>query len=223
MHPIVIGLIVLAMLILGITLWYKDQKRQEALRKWARGRKWKIHRDKRKGWDRELPGIKVLAKGHSRWGKNVITGVFHDRPVTLMDYKYTIGHGKHRRDHRVGVAVLHCDFPTIPLFIRRENALDKVGEFLGADDIDFESVEFSRKFFVKASDKKWAFDIIHTRTMEYLLSAPSFTIEYGFAEIAVYRNSWCDAKKFEEALDVAWNLYSLTPDFVIQQMKGSSS
>ncbi|MBU8869307.1 MAG: hypothetical protein KOO60_00405 [Gemmatimonadales bacterium] len=223
MDPIVIGLIVLAMLVLGGTLWYKDQKRQEALRAWARRRKWKLSRDKRKNWDRELPGLKVFAKGHSRWGKNVITGTFHDRPVTMLDYKYTTGHGKHRTNHRVGVAVLHCDYPTIPLFIRRENPFDKVGEFLGVDDIDFESVEFSRKFYVKSADKKWAFDIIHTRTMEYLLSAPSFNIEYGFGEIAVYRNGWCDVRKFEEALDVAWNLYSLTPDFVIQQMKGSSS
>ena len=223
MHPLVVALIILAMLVLGFTFWYKDQKRQEALRAWARTRKLKFSREKHKGWDRELPGIKVFAKGHSRWGKNVITGTFHDRPITMLDFKYTTGHGKNRSNHRVGVAVLHCDFPTIPLLIRRENPFDKVGEFLGLDDIDFESAEFSRKFFVKSSDKKWAFDIIHTRTMEYLLSAPSFTIEYGFAEIVVYRNGWCDPRKFEEALDVAWNLYSLTPDFVIQQMKGRSS
>ncbi len=223
MHPIVMVLIVLALITLGIVFWYNDQKRQEAIRAWVHQRNWKISRDKRKGWDRELPGLKVFGKGHSRWGKNVITGTFHDRPITLLDYNYTTGHGKNRSTHRVGVAVLHCDFPTIPLFIRRENPFDKVGEFLGMDDIDFESVEFSRKFYVKSSDKKWAFDIIHTRTMEYLLSAPSFTIEYGFAEIAVYRNGWCNAEKFEEALDVVWNLYNLTPDFVIQQMKGSSS
>ena len=37
------------------------------------------------------------------------------------------------------------------------------------------------------TDRKWAYDVIHTRTMEYLLQAPSFTIEFGFGEIAVYK------------------------------------
>ena len=180
MHPFFIALIVVGAVALFSYLQVQEQKRKKALRGWVRKRKWSYSDEKHRGWDRDFPGVKLFDKGHSRWGRSVITGMFHDRPVTLVDYKYTTGHGKHRRNHKVGAVVLHCDFPTIPLQIRREHPFDKVGEFLGKDDIDFESAEFSRKFFVQSADRKWAYDIIHTRTMEYLLPAPSFNIEFGF-------------------------------------------
>jgi hypothetical protein len=131
-----------------------------------------------------------------------------------------VGHGKNRSTHNRGVVILHCDFPTVPLFIRRESPLDRVGEFFGADDIDFESSEFSRRFFVKSSDRKWAYDVIHTRTMEYLMKAPAFTIEFGFGEIAIYKNGWFDLDRYEQALKLAWDLYEMIPDFVVRQMKG---
>ncbi|MCK9997461.1 MAG: hypothetical protein KAH56_14395, partial [Candidatus Krumholzibacteria bacterium] len=160
-------------------------------------------------------------KGHSRHAKNIIKGEFNGRSVTLMDYRYTVGHGKNRSTHNRGVVLLACDFPTVPLFIRRENPLDRVGEFFGADDIDFESAEFSRKFFVKSADRKWAYDVVHTRTMEYLMKSPScFTIEFGFGEIAIYQNGWCGTDNYEKALEMAWDLHELIPDYVVRQMKG---
>lgn len=198
----------------------REKKRTLALRRWARQRGWSFAADRQGGWEKDYPGLKLFQKGHSRSGKNVISGLFHDHPVILTDYQYTTGSGKNRTTHHANVTILQCGFPTVPLFIRRENPFDKVGEFLGADDIDFESAEFSKKFFVKSADRKWAFDIIHTRTMEYLLTAPSVTIEFGFGEIAVYRTRYGEAAKYEEALDVAWNLFSLIPEYVVQQMKG---
>ena len=223
MHPIFTGLLFLGVVLFVSYLIDQEQKRKKAIRDWAKGRKWSFSSERRKGWERDFSGIKLFQKGHSRWGQCVVNGILHDCPVTLLDYQYTTGHGKNRSTHKAGVAILHCGFPTIPLQIRRENPLDKVGEFLGADDIDFESAEFSRKFFVKSADRKWAYDILHTRAMDYLLSAPAVTIEFGFGEIAVYRNGWCNPDKYETALDVAGNLRQLIPDFVIQQMKGRPS
>ena len=85
--------------------------------------------------------------------------------MTLMDYQYTTGSGKNRSTHNKGLVIIGCDHPTIPLQIRRENPFDKVGEFLGMDDIDFESAEFSRKFYVKSSDRKSAYDVINARSI----------------------------------------------------------
>ena len=42
--------------------------------------------------------------------------------------------------------VVESDVVLEPLFIRPERLFDKVKEFVGIDDIDFESAEFSRKF-----------------------------------------------------------------------------
>ena len=223
MAPIFVILLIVALGALGVYLWRQEQARLEALRRWVRSRGWSLDRDRSKGWEKRFPGLKIFGKGHTRHGRNVITGEIDGRPVTLLDYQYTTGHGKNRHTHRIGIVLLTCDFPVIPLWIRREHAFDKVGEFLGSDDIDFESAEFSRRFYVKSSDRKWAYDVIHARTMEYLLRAPKVEIEFGFGEIAVLRRGFCNPDRYEALLEVAHTLYGLIPDYVVQQMKGAKS
>lgn len=220
MKPVFFLLIVIVLAVAAYLAWQVEQERRQALRAWAAKRRWKFTSGRRDGWHRDHPGVKLFERGHSRRGKNVIRGEVDGRPVTLVDYRYTTGHGKNRTNHRKGAVILECGFPTVPLSIRREHALDKVGEFLGADDIDFESAEFSRRFHVESADRKWAYDVIHTRAMDYLLGAPPATIEFGFGEIVVYRNGGCDPRKYEELLEVAGRLFGLIPDFVVRQMKG---
>jgi hypothetical protein len=223
MDPVPPILIIIIFLAVGAGLflaWQADKKRREELLLWATARGWNMRPGKQGSMHRDFAGLKVFEKGHSRSAKNVIEGDFEGHPVTLLDYKYVTGHGKNRTTHNRGMVILHCDFPTVPLFIRRENPLDRVGEFFGADDIDFESAEFSRKFFVKSHDRKWAFDVVHTRTMEYLLKAPSFTVEFGFGEIAVYKTGKFDPDGYDRALRMARRMHELIPDFVVRQMKG---
>jgi hypothetical protein len=214
--------IILAVLGVGIYAWYSDKKRKEALAAWALSKGWRVRPGKLKGLDREYPGLKFFDKGHSRSASNVITGQYKGRTIRLMDYKYVTGSGKNRTTHKLGVALIQTDYPMIPLTIRRENPFDKLGEFLGADDIDFESAEFSRKFYVKSNDRKWAYDVIHQRAMDYLLASPSYSIAFGFQEIAVTKRGHFGPDNYEEALDLAVGLYDLIPEYVIQQMKGQS-
>lgn len=218
--PIVVVLIILAVGVGIFLAWQAEKKRREALLLWATRRGWNMLPGKSKTMHQDFSGLKVFQKGHSRSAKNIIKGEFEGRAVSLMDYRYVVGHGKNRSTHNRGVVILHCDFPTIPMSIRRENPFDKVGEFFGADDIDFESAEFSRKFYVKSADRKWASDVIHTRTMDYLLNAPSLTVEFGFMEIAVYKTGKFDSESYQVALEMARQMHQLVPEFVIRQMKG---
>lgn len=207
--------------IVGWFFWQEEKKRRLRLVDWASRNNWHIDTSKRKGWKSDYPAIKLFQKGHSRFGKNIITGHFKGMAVTCFDYQYTTGSGKNRSTHNHGVVLLGVDHPLIPLQIRREHVFDKVGEFLGVDDIDFESAEFSRKFFVKSNDKKWAYDVIHGRTMEYLLQSPSgYTIEFGLGEIVVYKTGRCEPDQYEKAVKLAYDLYGLIPDFALEQLKG---
>ncbi len=217
--PLVL-LIILAVIGVGIFAWYNDKKRREALALWARAKGWRLHGGDLKGLDSEYPGLKFFDKGHSRRARNVISGQDDGRSVRLMDYQYVTGSGKNRTTHNVGVVLLQTDFPVIPLTIRRENPFDKVGEFFGVDDIDFESAEFSRKFYVKANDKKWAYDVIHQRTMDYLLAAPKYNVAFGFQEIAITKSGRFAPDSYEAALEMAHGLYDLIPEYVIHQLRG---
>jgi len=110
-------------------------------------------------------------------------GTWSDRHLLAFDYHYethsTDSKGHRRTNHHhFSAVILASALPLKPLFIRAEGFFDKLTEFVGFDDIDFESAEFSRKFYVKAKDRRWAYDVIHARTMEFLLSMPRFTIQF---------------------------------------------
>lgn len=221
MRELLIIVVMVLVLAGGAYAWWAEQKRRAKLTAWAQRHNWSFRPDKRRGLDNDFPAIKLFDRGHSRFGRNVVTGHFQGFPVTCLDYQYTTGSGKNRTTHRYGVAIVEVDHPVIPLEIRREHLFDKVGEFLGMDDIDFESAEFSRKFYVKSHDRKWAYDVIHSRTMEYLLQSPgNFSIVFGHNEIVVHKGGSCAPEQYEQAVTLACDLFKLIPDFVREQMKG---
>jgi len=218
--PLLIVLLIVGFAVVAYGGYQAERKRRETLFAWAVARGWRLEVEAVRDLHEEYPGLKIFQKGHSRKAKHVIHGTVDGRPVRCLDYRYTTGSGKNRSTHHFSVVILECGFPTVPMLIRPENPFDKVGEFLGADDIDFESAAFSRRFYVKANDRKWAYDVIHTRTMDFLMSVPKATIEFGMGEIAVYRTGRSRTAGYEQALATAAGLYELIPDFVVRQMKG---
>src|SRR5690606_4766878 len=102
------------------------------------------------------------------------------------------------------------------LMIRAENLFDKIGAAMGFDDIDFESAEFSRKFMVKSSDKRFAYDVITPRMMEFLMASPKRSIDQQRGLICITNGvrRW----KAEEFLpNLAWvsEFVDLWPDHVV--------
>ncbi|MDY7011318.1 MAG: hypothetical protein SVV80_11300, partial [Planctomycetota bacterium] len=107
-----------------------------------------------------------------------------------------------------------------PLYIRREHFFDKLTEFFGFDDIDFESAEFSRKFFVKSPNKRWAYDVIHQRMMEYLLAAPDFGIQFDLMHIIAWRGRKFKPADFQAAAEMICGMLERLPEYVVRQQKG---
>lgn len=223
MPPIVVIVLFAVVIIFGIYAFLKEKKRKEAVRLWAFAHDYSISSGKDISMNQAYSGIGLFGKGHSRSAGSIFRGELDGHPVLMTDYTYVTGSGKNRTTHRHGVVILRCDFPTMPLFIRRENMLDKVGGAFGVGDINFESSEFSDKFYVKSPDKKWAYDIIHSGTMDYLMQAPSFSVEFGYKEIAIYKNGYFDGPKYDQALAMAVKMHDLIPGYVIEQMKGPQS
>jgi hypothetical protein len=99
----------------------------------------------------------------------------------MGDFKFTTtsGSGKNRRrtTHYFSYLLVQLQHHVPELIIRRENFFDKIGAFFGFDDIDFESAEFSKKFSVKSSDKRFAWDLIDPRMMQWLMDNASPAIE----------------------------------------------
>jgi len=221
MEPLLVILFVLLIGALIAYSFYAAAQRRKLLAQWAHSRLLHFNSGKDYGMDSRFPDFKCLHRGRSRAAFNIVTGRLGEHPVTAFDYRYTTGSGKNRRTHRFSAMIVSAPFPLKPLFIRREGFFDKVTEFFGADDIDFESAEFSRKFFVKSPDKKWAYDVIHQRMMEYLLSGPKFSIQMNGDSIIAWRdNNVLSPDDFESAFGLIEGMLERLPDYLVKQQKG---
>ncbi len=211
--------LIVGVLIAGIIFGLKRRKELSA---WASKHNMSFSSDKDSAFGHRFPAVKPLNTGHSRYGKNFIQGEWKGRNFIGFDFHYTTGSGKNSKHHSLSGVAIASSIPLKPLFIRPEGFFDKLTEFFGFDDIDFESAEFSKKFFVKAKDKRWAYDVIHARAMEFLLASPRITLQFEKFHIIAFReNRLFKPHEFGESGDIITGLLDLLPDYVVEQQKGS--
>ncbi len=198
----------------------RNAKRRKQLEEWAAVKGLSFDPGKDRGFDDRYPAFGCLRRGHGRYAFHLLEGTWRDRWLTAFDYHYVTGSGKNRQTHRFSAVILRSDLPLQPLQIRTENVFDRVTAFLGIDDIDFESAEFSRAFHVKAADKRWAYDVLHQRTMAYLLSMPRFSIEFDDRHAIAWRHRRFDAATFEAAAEVLAEILDRLPEYLVRQQEG---
>lgn len=217
--PLLILTVVVVMIVFGAV---KAKERTRAMSDWGL-ENGLIFTQRDSHMDDEFPRYSCLRQGHSRYAKNILTGLYRGSQICAFDYHYTTGSGKSRRRHSFSALMVDTDLPLKQLFIRTEHFFDKVTEFAGFDDIDFESAEFSREFYVKARDKKWAYDVLHQKSMEYLLHAPRYTLDFQGPYVMAYRNRKFEIAEFDEAFKVIKDLLDLLPDYLMRELKGEMS
>lgn len=118
--------------------------------------------------------------GHSRVVSNVMHGAYRGRQMRCFDYRYTVGSGKSSHTYYETLVLVESPMPCAQMLLRPEGFGDRLAAMVGFDDIDFESEEFSKRFYVRCEDKRFAYDVLHQRAMAYLLScSPLPVIEAG--------------------------------------------
>lgn len=123
----------------------------------------------------------TLQQGSRRYAYNVIDGALDGRRMHLFDHHhetYSTNSKGHRQTHhhyRTFLCLEH-DADLGRMEVRPEHFFDKIGAFFGFDDVDFESAEFSRKYHVKAEDRKLAYDVFHPKMIEFFLQLGDFKV-----------------------------------------------
>jgi len=223
-----VGGAVLALAIVGIIFGViQARKRREALGAIASARGWRFDPSYDPHHDDEFDHFEVFRKGHSRAAYNTLSGrheiAGQQCRVKMGDFRYkqTSGSGKDRRTttYTFSYLIAHLPWETPALVIRREGFFDKVAGVFGFDDIDFESAEFSKKFYVKSDDKRFAFDVVHARMMEFLLAEnpPLLDIEHGRVCIGGGSRLW-RPEQFLERLEFADRFFALWPEHVTKEL-----
>ena len=213
-------------------------RRQKELREWARTNGFAYSATEALMSFRCAP-FECLQKGDYCYSYNVMEGTSGNRPVRAFDYHYyyethssdgdgrplVLGlTGKGKTDHYFSAVVIDAGIPLLPLSIRPRGLLDEVTEFIGFEEIGFESAEFSQKFFVKSPDRRWAYDVVHQKTMELMLAHPHFLIDFqGSQVMAYYHNKMFSLGDFESALKVVTGIVDNLPKSVVRDLKGIDS
>lgn len=122
--------------------------------------------------------LNQMAQGEDRYAFNLLRGTYEEQPLNVFDYHFQTGSGKNKQEHNCThlMLVFKEVFPRVT--IGPEYLREKIAEALGvADDIKFESTEFSRVFCVHSPDKKFAYDVCNPQMIDYLLANRDLRVE----------------------------------------------
>lgn len=179
------GFLILFILVtcgVSLAIWYvrhrEEQRRKAMFMAWAAQHRLRYHhRPPWRGND-SFPGLPFPALLRSCRFTHVFETEFpgadgRSHRIRWREATYEIGTGRCRRTVHAPIAVATVGSLAMPgVEIRPESLRDRVAAAAGWDDLDFESVEFSRRFHVKSQDKRFAFELIDVRMMETLLGMP---------------------------------------------------
>lgn len=230
MPPIALILVFLLIAVgLSVLSHLRARKRRRELQGWAAGKGYSFDPAARESLDYRFGAFSCLKRGANRYACNLIGGTEAGRAFRAFDYHYetysssSSKGGRRTHHHWFSAAIVEAGLPLKPLVIRGETFIDRIGEFLGMDDIDFESAEFSRRFCVKSPDRRWAFDVLHQAAMEFLLASPAFNLEFAGTSVIAYREGILAPADFAAALGLAGGLLALLPPSVAQEIKENTS
>lgn len=184
---ILLVVFVIGAIIAGSILAYKaEQKRLAALRAFAASRGWDFEPRRDSTHDDRYGHFAVFSRGDARYAFNTMLGPHmidgREFRARMGDYRYQVTRSDGKTTttsvYTFSYLILELPFPSVPeIHVRREGIFDKLAGAMGFDDIDFESSEFSRKFHVQSTDKRFAYDLITPDMMEYILAALPGVVE----------------------------------------------
>ena len=193
------------------------KKRREAMAALAMRLGLRYDPSKRRDLARRYRFLDKLRRGSNRYAYNILSGNYQGHEVTLFDYHYQTGSGKDTHHHYFSFFILHLPMSFPELVIDKEGFFSKIAQAVGYDDIDFESHEFSRKFCVRSSDKKFAYDVCNGQMIEYLLSNSDLSIEIEGEVMAISFRSRLAPEQIEPNLNRLITVRSLMPEYLFSR------
>jgi hypothetical protein len=213
--------VVVAIAVLG---YLHEKKRREAMVALAGARGW-VWTDRDDRWCDVFSGA-PFGQGHNRQARHVMTGVHEGRGFVGFDYVYyttetstdSKGHTTRREvAHPYAVLGLQVGANVPRLSVSPEGFFGRtVGKLFG-NDIELESEDFNRAFTVKAEDRKFAYDVLHPRLMEYLLTVRDVAWRTTEGHILTIRPGKHRPEEIDGRVAVIDRVLDAMPDFVRQQ------
>ena len=221
---------VLAVLFIGFAIHAARQRRlrQEALQGLADSLELSFDPGRDHDHDDRYAHLEIFRRGSRRYAYNTVSGRMsldrHECGVVFGDFHYAVHRGgpknKRKKSVRFSYLIVELPWAEVPdLLIRAEGFFDRLGAMVGFEDIDFESEEFSRAFFVKSPDRKFAYDLIDRGMMDFLLAArpPLIDMEQGRLCLCSSRGTW-EPDQFSRQLAWVESFLSRWPTHLVTRL-----
>lgn len=217
-------LVIPALIVIGLLAyfsWLAAKQRREAMETMARSLGLNFFPDKDWSFDERYPFLGKLCQGDNRYAFNILDGDYHGYPVQAFDYHYETSStdskgNRTTTSHHFSFFVLRLGRQFPELVICREGWTSKIAQFLGYDDIDFESAEFSRRFLVRSPDKRFAYDVCNGQMIEHLLKHPDLNIEIDRDCLTLFFQNRLAPEKIRYNLDRLIELRDLFPAYLFE-------
>lgn len=163
--------------------------------------------------------LNEVNQGDDRYAYNFLAGAFSGFAVNVFDFHYatysTDSKGRRQTHHHyLNYVILEQEKSFPELRIYPEGLFSKLGQMLGFDDIDFESVEFSKAFAVRSKDKKFAYAICHTGMMEHFLRNRELKLEIEGTTVALVFQGRIRPEDVERKLNELIEIRNLFPEYM---------
>ena len=213
MAIIVVGLVIVLSRYLPCSADSEEQRRRDLA---AIARKLKLQFSSKSDFElaKKYSFLRWLRRGDINYVYNVFYGCHLGYPVTVFDYTFAAG----KSDYYWSAFVLKMKTNFPDMIISHENMESRFAEELGKSHITFESAEFSHAFRVRSADKKFAFDVCHSRMMEYLLANQDLTVEIRGPAVAVLFEDWLHPEKVEVNLSRLTEIRKLLPEYLFTKV-----
>jgi hypothetical protein len=220
MPPAFIAAVILVFGVVGTLMylqWQADKKRRAALLNFARARGWTLT-PAADEWA-ERWSVEPFGEGDDRKARNVIQGSIGAWPMVAFDFSYETHSSDSKGNstttvHRFAVSALQLPIILPDLCVTQENVFTRIGSAIGFADVELESEDFNRRFRVKASVTKFAYDVLNARTMELLLARPALSWRIDGASMLTWSSGTLDVPRLLAQLDTAQSVLAGIPPFV---------
>ena len=185
---IVLGIASFIGAIIFVTHWF-ERKRREELRQVADELGLAYYPDGSADLTAKLGNFALFNLGRGRNQAKLIQGASDDVTISIFDYRYTTGSGKHSQTHQQTVAALCSADLKIPEFtLRPEYMWDKIGSLIGMSDINFDShPTFSKMFVLKSNNETAVRKFFKPPILEFFENHQGVSVEAKRGALIFYR------------------------------------
>jgi len=218
---IILVLIVLLALKEELARVQAAKRRRRELASWVQSRGLRFHYNYDDRFAECFEGFSCLQAGDNPRAYDIYKGSCKGRYVIAFDYCRGVLRPEEKRDYReeFSAVIVTVDLKMQPLLIQPKDLRRGAVEFCGYGDINFESAEFSREFYVKSPDKRWAYDVLNQSTMEFLLASPRFTLQFAGTSVIAYNGYRFEASEFEAALTLIEGIFQRLPPSLVHELQ----